>query len=549
MAYNVDHLLRVGDAKTIYDSVNGRLNVLDSAANNTAYFNSRKTNSEADWQQGHWTVADGQYKEPTATAWVCSRQILDSTVITITATETLKLILCAYEENTYIGAWMGSNFTKTYDSSYVLHYIDLIEFRKNYPTYTFKLDATPVSGEALTPEAAAQGITILRSQIEELKRPIACISGDLTRAELWENGTIDTDGSKFVDKNSLNFRRLATNPLIRVTFPITITPKSDIAYIVAVYSLSGAHELLYSDWRTVPFTLQDSNKLYRIVLKSNSNANLCAENIADYISTDIVKSTPFDRMLAEFSTIKAVSHRGVSAVAPENTLPAFEMSAAMGFKYVECDIQFTSDGVPVILHDPTINRTARNADGTELSETVNIGGITYEEALEYDFGIWKGEAYAGTKIPTFEEFLRCCRTFNLHPWIELKSESEYTQEIVQLLISTVFEAGMGEHVTFISFSYDILALVADEWDSVELGLNGTVANALALKTGKNRVFTIYAYNADFSAALAAGLDVAVYTVDTEVRLAGISDGFDGVITNILNPSQVYNAIRNKYINT
>ena len=98
--------------------------------------------------------------------------------------------------------------------------------------------------------------------------------------------------------------------------------------------------------------------------------------------------------------IKAVAHRGYSTEAPENTLPAFRLAKENGFDYVECDVVFTSDNVPVLLHDSSIDRTS-NGEG-------KISSLTYEEVSQYDFGSWFSEEYAGVKIPTFDEFLKLC---------------------------------------------------------------------------------------------------------------------------------------------
>ena len=74
-------------------------------------------------------------------------------------------------------------------------------------------------------------------------------------------------------------------------------------------------------------------------------------------------------------------------------MSAVKLAKQKGFKYVEVDVGFTSDNIPVLLHDDTINRTARNTDGTELSASVSISSITYAEASSYDYGVWfdKGE--------------------------------------------------------------------------------------------------------------------------------------------------------------
>lgn len=128
------------------------------------------------------------------------------------------------------------------------------------------------------------------------------------------------------------------------------------------------------------------------------------------------------------TNIADISHRGAKNC-PENTITAFKAARNLGYLYAETDTRTTSDGVVVLLHDATINRTARNADGTDISETINISDITYEQALTYDFGIYKGAQFAGTKIPTLKEFLTLCRKIGLIPVIEPKDAGALTESI------------------------------------------------------------------------------------------------------------------------
>lgn len=97
------------------------------------------------------------------------------------------------------------------------------------------------------------------------------------------------------------------------------------------------------------------------------------------------------------------AHRGVSAEAPENTMPAFALAVKQGYKAIETDPLVTKDGVVVLHHDDDIGRTARNADGTEIENPPVVEESTYEQLLAYDFGIWKHPKYAGTKIPLLTE--------------------------------------------------------------------------------------------------------------------------------------------------
>ena len=99
------------------------------------------------------------------------------------------------------------------------------------------------------------------------------------------------------------------------------------------------------------------------------------------------------------------AHRGVSTEYPENTLCALRAAARQGYGMVEVDPRFTADGHCVLLHDPTLNRTARNADGTPLSQPTPLDSLSLAQARELDLGMAFDPAFAGEKIPTLEEVL------------------------------------------------------------------------------------------------------------------------------------------------
>lgn len=106
-----------------------------------------------------------------------------------------------------------------------------------------------------------------------------------------------------------------------------------------------------------------------------------------------------------------VAHRGASAYAPEHTLPAFEQAVEMGADYLEQDLQMTADGILVVLHDPTLDRTAR---GPIPLCTGPVRERTLAELRECDFGSWFNEAnperakpeFAGLALLTLEELFQ-----------------------------------------------------------------------------------------------------------------------------------------------
>lgn len=244
------------------------------------------------------------------------------------------------------------------------------------------------------------------------------------------------------------------------------------------------------------------------------------------------------------SNVRAVNHRGF-VLAPENTVPAYILSRKMGFAYVETDILWTSDDVPVLLHDTIINRTGRNADGTTISDTISIANITYEQALTYDFGIYKGSQYAGTKIPTFAEFIILCKRIGLHPYVELKGGSQ-TQ--ISGLVDITDRYGMTDNVTWISFYTTFIDRVKTRCPTARLGyITDTVtaekiAEASALKSADNEVF-IDANYANLTTEIvesiaSAGLPLEVYTIDSEEMITQLDPYVSGYTSNKLNAAAV-----------
>ena len=235
--------------------------------------------------------------------------------------------------------------------------------------------------------------------------------------------------------------------------------------------------------------------------------------------------------------VKSINHRGFSTVAPENTIPAYKLSKKMGFNYVETDISFTSDGVPMLLHDSTIDRTS-NGTGA-------LSNMTYAQVRQYDFGSWKSEEYAGTQIPTFDEFLSLCKAIALHPYIELKNNGAYTEAQIHQIIDMVQAYGLKGKVTYISFNETFLNYVKNYDPSARLGFlkmayaSGDVAKCTALKTGSNEVFYDVGHYDDnitqnmCDLFMAENIPVEAWTVNTNEVLLGLNKYVSGITSDNL----------------
>lgn len=233
--------------------------------------------------------------------------------------------------------------------------------------------------------------------------------------------------------------------------------------------------------------------------------------------------------------IKGINHRGDNVTAPENTMPAFINSVRNGFVFVETDVRFTSDNVPVLLHDATVDRTS-NGTGA-------ISGMTYTQARALDFGSWKSAEYADTKIPSFEEFIVFCRNAGVYPYVEI-SLGEININRITILLNIVKKYNMQKSVTWISYYYNNLANIVKIEPGARVGLIPSTAltdaiaqSVVLLRTGKNAVFVnINTDNASTAIALCQdyGIPLEVWVVDTEQEMLDMNDYISGVTSDNLN---------------
>lgn len=233
--------------------------------------------------------------------------------------------------------------------------------------------------------------------------------------------------------------------------------------------------------------------------------------------------------------LKGVNHRGYNKVAPENTLPAFRLSKLRGFNYVETDIRFTSDGIPVLLHDDSIDRTS-NGQG-------KIKDMTLEEVRSFDFGNWKGSSFKGTKIPTLEEFLSLCAEIGLSPHLELKAGSR--NQVFQI-VDLVEKYNLANNVTYISFDQNLLKYVLEKTPGTCVGVltktidESVIARACSISTVDNSVYIGASDYSDTSISLCrqAGLPLSIWVVDSKDIILKLPRYVSSVTSNTLHAGRI-----------
>ena len=157
--------------------------------------------------------------------------------------------------------------------------------------------------------------------------------------------------------------------------------------------------------------------------------------------------------------VTLVAHRGHAQRLPENTLAALRDAAAAGVSHLEFDLQLSSDGVPVLLHDATLARTADDPRDARRLPLAALREVSVHEPERF------GEAFLGTPIPTLAEVVAWAaadRGLHLFPEIKVESFETHGREAV---VAAVLEGlapfrGAGrERCTVLSFDAAALRLV------------------------------------------------------------------------------------------
>lgn len=237
-----------------------------------------------------------------------------------------------------------------------------------------------------------------------------------------------------------------------------------------------------------------------------------------------------------------ISHRGANRVAPQNTLDAFKRSIQYKADGFETDVHMTSDGIPVICHNYSVDKTS---DGKG-----DIASRTLEQLKKLDFGSYFHHSFKGTRIPTLEEFLTLSEKANLKVLnIEIKSPRNKDYTIADKIIEAVKAHNLFDKLLISSFDPDLLVYIKDIEEKCKTGflyspdkpitykqvLGRAVDFAKSIDADALHPHQIFVTKELVESAHENGIMVNPWTVNKEKdmkKLLGF--GVDGLITDVPN---------------
>ena len=237
------------------------------------------------------------------------------------------------------------------------------------------------------------------------------------------------------------------------------------------------------------------------------------------------------------------AHRGASAYAPENTLPAFRLAMEMGADGFENDIHLTKDKVFAVCHDGSIERTSNG--------TGSIHEMTMDQLKQYDFGVKFSEKFAGTRISSLDEMLEVTHGMDILN-IELKGPLPAGQDLdeaLSILYASLEKYHCVERTIISTFEHAWGRRIKELYPQLKMGL--LYGDHL---TPEQTLELVTAYKADaihpelggltpdiVAACRANHILINAWTVDTpEAIRRAIDLQVDGIITNV--PDKVLAAL-------
>ena len=232
-----------------------------------------------------------------------------------------------------------------------------------------------------------------------------------------------------------------------------------------------------------------------------------------------------------------IAHRGGGGEAPENTLAAFELALRQGAEGIELDVHLSSDGMPVVIHDPRLGRTTSGHGWVSEHQANALRRLDAGSWFNRRFPEKARQRYAGAKIPLLSEVLAWVRQHKIIALVEIKGGRSIYPGIEAKVLDEIERAGVRWLATVVSFDLATLRRVRELDSGLSLGLDVS-RSLLAIRrirslAGKAILpHWAIASRGFIRRAHQHALRVFTWTVDQPARMERmIADGVDGIITN------------------
>lgn len=231
---------------------------------------------------------------------------------------------------------------------------------------------------------------------------------------------------------------------------------------------------------------------------------------------------------------RLVAHRGGGRHAPENTLAAVKLGQSLGYAAHEFDVKLSRDGVAVLMHDATLERTT-NGRG-------RAADLEWTALAKLDAGGWHSEPFRGEPIPTFEAVARQLRSQDTMAHIEIKPTPGFDRMTGEAVARETQRLWAGAKVApvFSSFSFEALMAAKEVAPEIPRGwLIDDVTDADWDRLRELDATSLHTNHKKFDVASlqrvhGEGYRVMLYTVNDVERARGLLDaGVDGLFTDEL----------------
>lgn len=241
-------------------------------------------------------------------------------------------------------------------------------------------------------------------------------------------------------------------------------------------------------------------------------------------------------MTRDWSAVRLIAHRCGGALAPENSLAGLDAAAAAGLVAVEFDVMLSADGVPVVIHDETLERTTDGRGPVAQRRLAELQRLSCGKG-------WPG--FAAEPIPTLTQILQRCHALRLLPNVEIKPSAGAdlaTGRTVARQVQREWAALGGSSAQILLSSFSPIALqealvvapelsravlfeqIPADWRRQVERLAATAVHCAADRLDPARL----------AALRAAGLPVRCYTVNDPVQATGLfAQGVQAVFSDAL----------------